>query len=78
MLSRPDVGTKDHIQLWLGTKDASEPYEWLSGDCPAGQYSKQFGDERTGLNEQWLNDLARTTWPHTFGALYQRAVMELE
>jgi hypothetical protein len=69
MLSRPDVGSKEHIQLWLDTKDASETYEWLSGDCPAGQYDREFGDAHAGLDLNWLNNLARVTYPHTFGAL---------
>ena len=72
MLSRIEVGTKDHLLMWLADKDPEEAYEWLSGLCPAELYSREFGDEHIGLNLNKLNDLARIE-PHTFGALYERA-----
>jgi hypothetical protein len=72
MLQRPEIGTKEHIKLWLAGKDENETYEWLSGECPAGQYSREFGDEHIGLNLDWLNNQAKTL-PHTWGALSERA-----
>jgi hypothetical protein len=72
MLSRPEIGTKEHVQSWLTTKDENQTYEWLSGECPAGQYSQEFGDHHSGLNLNWINDLARIR-PHTWGALAERA-----
>jgi hypothetical protein len=72
MLSRPDVGTKEHIVSWLAAKDEAATYEWLSGQCPAGQYSEEFGDEHVGLNLSWLNTLAFDR-PYTWGSLLDRA-----
>lgn len=72
MLARPEIGTMEHILSWLTTKNEAETYEWLSGECPAGQYSEEFGDRHAGLNLNLLNNLARLH-PHTWGALYQRA-----
>ena len=70
MLSRPDVGTKEHIQLWLTTHDENEQYEWLSAVCPAARYAEEFDVPITELN--WLNDLAQI-WPQTWGSLAERA-----
>jgi hypothetical protein len=72
MLSRPDVGTKEHIVSWLMTKNETETYEWASGHCPAAHYSMEFGDEHTGLNLEYINKLAEQK-PHTWGALAERA-----
>lgn len=72
MLSRIEVGSREHILMWLADKDPQEGYDWLSGFCPAAQYSREFGDEHIELNLNQLNDLARVE-PHTFGALYERA-----
>jgi hypothetical protein len=71
MLQRTEIGTKDHVLLWLETK-GDEAYDWLTGDCPAGQYSREYGDERAGLNLERINTLAKIE-PHTFGALHERA-----
>jgi hypothetical protein len=72
MLSRIEVGSKEHTLLWLGDKDQAETYEWNSGQCPAAQYSREFGDEHIELNLIRINTLARVE-PHTWGALYERA-----
>lgn len=71
MLARPEVGSREHILSWLATKPEDESYVWLSGDCPAGQYMQEFGDQHTGLNLNLINDCARVR-PHTFGALRAR------
>jgi hypothetical protein len=71
MLSRPDVGTKEHIVTWLGNKPEGDSYEWLSGQCPAAHYSREFGDEHTPLNLEYINNLAKQE-PHTWGALAER------
>jgi hypothetical protein len=73
MLSRPDVGTKEHIVSWLSTKDETKTYEWASSECPAAHYSREFGNEHSGLNLEWINGLAKIE-PHTWGALTQRAL----
>lgn len=72
MLSKIEVGSKEHILLWLADKDAAETYEWASGRCPAAHYSMEFGGEHTGLNLDRINALAEPQ-PHTWGALYERA-----
>jgi hypothetical protein len=70
-LARPEVGTREHVLMWLATKNENQTYEWLSGECPAGQYSREFGDEHSGLNLDRLNRLAHIQ-PHTWGALAER------
>jgi hypothetical protein len=72
MLARPDVGTYEHIRLWLNTRDETQTYEWASEQCPAAQYSREFGNEHSGLNLEWINNLAKIE-PHTWGALADRA-----
>jgi hypothetical protein len=71
MLSRPDVGSKEHILSWLMTKDEAATYEWASSECPAAYYSREFGSEHSGLNLEWINNLAEIK-PHTWGALIKR------
>jgi hypothetical protein len=75
MLQRNEVGTREHILTWLASKDEAECFEWLSGECPAGQYSREFGDEHSGLNLEQLNRLAHIQ-PHTWGALYDRVCQD--
>jgi hypothetical protein len=72
MLSRPDVGSDEHIVSWLMTKNPSQTYEWASGQCPAAHYSREFGDYHTPLNLTRINNLAKIE-PHTWGALCERA-----
>jgi hypothetical protein len=72
MLSRPEIGTMEHVRVWLNAKDESEPFEWLSADCPAGRYAKEFGVPVRSAEMDRLNDLAHV-WPHTWGALAARA-----
>lgn len=76
MLARPEIGSKPHIRLWVGSKDPNEEYDWSSYfGCACGQYSKENGEEHgwvNGLGE--LNRLAEMQ-PRTFGALYERASM---
>jgi hypothetical protein len=71
MLARPDVGTKEHILSWLSTKDETATYEWASGQCPAAHYSREFGNEHSGLNLELINNTAKLE-PHTWGALAER------
>jgi hypothetical protein len=71
MLSRPEIGTKEHIVSWFMNKDPAEAYEWASSKCPAACYSREFGNERSGLNLEWINNLAEIK-PHTWGALVER------
>jgi hypothetical protein len=72
MLSRPEIGTIEHIALWLGNKPEGDAYEWASGQCPAAHYSREFGDTHIGLNLEHINNLAKIE-PHTWGALAERA-----
>lgn len=48
MLQRPEIGTREHILLWLASKPANESFYWLNPDiCACGQYSKEFfGDSQ--------------------------------
>jgi hypothetical protein len=74
MLTRPDVGTLEHIRLWLASKPAGEGYEWLSEECAWGQYCMEHYGVAQGeptAELQLLNRKARET-PHTWGALYER------
>jgi hypothetical protein len=76
MLARPEIATREHVLMWLAAKDANERFEWLSGDCPAGQYAREFGIPNTCELMNWLNNMAQT-WPHTWGALAERAGFRL-
>jgi hypothetical protein len=72
MLLRPEVGTIEHIRMWIDAKDATERYEWLSADCPAGLYAREHDIPIRDRMMDRLNDLAQS-WPHTWGALSERA-----
>jgi len=40
MLARPEIGTREHIMLWLESKDPDEEYDWFSyARCACGQYA---------------------------------------
>ncbi len=42
MLSRPEIGTREHILLWLGSKKPDETYKWeKSTTCACGQYANE-------------------------------------
>ena len=74
MLTRPEIGTLEHIKLWVAGKPHDEGYEWLSADCPANRYMDEHGladDKLPAI--RGLNALAHTA-PHTFGALCERLV----
>jgi hypothetical protein len=69
MLSRPEVGTREHILLWLAGKDPDAEYQWENPQhCPCGQYGREYVTEWV-LPISLLAELE----PHTWGALYQRA-----
>ena len=69
MLSRPEIGTKAHILLWLSGEDPNKIYDWDNSDeCPCGQYARKFkyGNLRLtskGYNYNWSGkgDLDGTT-----------------
>ena len=43
MLARPEVGTKEHILMWLASKPADEVFNWHSTKhCACGQYAETF------------------------------------
>jgi len=83
MLARPEIGTREHILLWLAGKDPNEEYLWESYcDCACGRYAKEV----LGKSNMWwsayamtpagtpfmeLNHLAMDL--KTFGELYERA-----
>ena len=81
MLARPEVGTKEHVLLWLASKPPEETYIWEKGDiCACGQYTTANADVKHNIHGYWaripalceLNNLACTE-PRNFGALYERA-----
>lgn len=54
MLSRPEVNTKEHILLWLASKDAKEEFHWPnSRTCACAQYEAEHG-----LSYSWIGPLA--------------------
>ncbi len=80
MLSRPEIGTHEHIKLWLSSKNPDEGYRWQNPlDCPCGQYAREF----YGPDYKWinmigvppalikLNTLAERAKGRTFGSLYE-------
>jgi hypothetical protein len=80
MLSRPEIGTREHILLWCGGKDPNEKYRWENSlDCACGQYAR----EHYGANYAWMSDpnmpaalrdmntAAQHAKGQTFGALYE-------
>ena len=80
MLTKPEIGTAEHIRLWAAGKPEDEAYVFVSDNCPWAQYAKEHleivpnierGDAPSTPELHYVNDMARLT-PHTFGALYQR------
>jgi len=46
MLQRPDIGTMDHMKLWVASKPENETFIWADGGkCAAGQYAQEFDTE---------------------------------
>jgi hypothetical protein len=73
MLSRPEIGTREHVMQWLGSKPESEPYMWMPASmCPAQVY--RFDHDLPGLwtSPNELADLA-AGFPRTWGGLHDRA-----
>jgi hypothetical protein len=78
MLARPEIGTREHVILWLASKPADEAYEWANPHCCAcGQYwGENVGKIFPHMWEYdpampWLNIMAQDC--RTFGELYQKA-----
>jgi hypothetical protein len=65
MLSRPEIGTREHILLWLASKPPREKFVYESvKECACGQYSAHVYD---GDALRWTNrhSVWRTTCPPT-------------
>jgi hypothetical protein len=89
MLAKPEIGTKEHIVLWLSSKTG--PYDWVNVSvCACGQYWQENVDaerpwawQRDGyvidLNMDWLNCLAvhPIKEKETFERLYKDACADL-
>jgi len=76
MLSRPEIGTKEHILLWLASKDPQLEYSWR---CPHGCAAATYCVENYDWAYHWidsddLQEVSRKACPrpHTYGSLYQR------
>jgi len=42
MLARPEIGTREHILLWLASRDPNEEYDWCSySNCACGKYARE-------------------------------------
>src|SRR5262249_1402751 len=76
MLARPEIGSKAHIKLWLGSKDPSEVGVWEDlCSCFAGRYSQEhFGrafpwspDPEPRFRDE-LKRLSEITGPTSYGA----------
>jgi hypothetical protein len=80
MLSRFEIGSREHILLWLSGRDENQSFDWNSHrNCPAGQYSREILGEDSaiwGANLNYLSSFAgavtRRGFP-TFGKLYEYA-----
>jgi len=84
MLARAEIGTKEHLKLWVGGKDPAEEFRWdNSQDCACGQYSREFH----GADHRWhdapvetalrqMNKIAQYTSPHTFGVLHAALIRD--
>jgi hypothetical protein len=85
MLARPEIGSKEHILLWLENKPPDEKYDWENyAECACGQYSR----ESLGKSNLWwiaymanpgcpMNDLNRVAFFYdTFGELLKAVRMQ--
>jgi hypothetical protein len=78
MLARPEVGSKEHILLWLATKPPGEEFEWRdTNTCACGQYA--YGDH-SGIGawseHQTLREMNQEAFHHhSFGSLYQAMLL---
>jgi len=77
MLSRPEIGSREHIMLWLASKDPRATYNWT---CPFSCACATYSDDSYGQRYYWVNmlslhDLNKLAYlrPWTYGALYKRA-----
>lgn len=83
MLARPELGTREHILLWLSSQPPEREYHWSDPqECACGTYAR----ETMGKSNLWwamyacqdgtpfaaLNNLA-FPHPRTYGVLYERA-----
>jgi hypothetical protein len=85
MLQRPEIGTREHVLLWLAGKPADEAYKWMPHEeCPCAVYNLDHGMPKEWWSEPnhrrarvkktkiELSDLAGG-FPRTWGALHDRA-----
>jgi hypothetical protein len=70
MLTRIEIGTREHILQWLESKDPTTEYCW-EASCPAESYAAEHGLDDVPW-ESPLSPLAGQ-FPRTWGALAQRA-----
>lgn len=79
MLARPEIGSREHILLWLAGKPADEKFAYHNSQiCACGQYSSEHGNlcgiwiESKAVAE--MDCAARAVSYHgygTFGGLYK-------
>lgn len=73
MLARPEIGSREHVLLWLAGDHQEPYYEWSRWThCPRALYAREHGlPEWDGVDTQ-LSDLAGE-FPRTWAALHERA-----
>ena len=81
MLARPEVGSREHILLWLAGKPADEMFNWKSSSrCACGQYSKKYlnseyawisNPELSRMSDAVIDVMDLRNAHCSFGVLYQ-------
>ena len=49
MLSRAEIGTREHVLLWLDSKDPTAAYCWEKS-CPAESYAAEHGTRSSPMD----------------------------
>jgi hypothetical protein len=77
MLARPEIGSKEHILLWLASRDPDEEYDWDEWRvCARGQYCfEHFGEHANWPQFSLSAPVHQMDYyaqhHRTFGALYE-------
>ena len=81
MLARPEIGSREHILLWLAGKPADGTFDWNDPKkCAGGQYLyestggwwTEYGRNGNEQNFDNLGALAAAACQHrTYGELYE-------
>lgn len=71
MLARPEIGSREHMLLWLASKDPNETYNWrTSKQCACGVYAREHGLETFDPEVDWGHEhLASTSTSISIGPI---------